>query len=1304
MTNTGTGSNSSRGRHARALLEALFQQQQQHGWVLQPPPVSPSSPRRASTKPNHAATAVMVQAFKPTKPSSLAASASSRSSDEDDEPEGEGHREQGPSESLSGEELEMAGQGTPKGKESTGYQGANGCGGTASSSRCDQGAEEEAATVARPEDPIADVLDSLQGGRLDEEDTIDKLRDKLDRHVAAAVQRTGNGLVLGLTSSQLDSLVLDLLHRHREDENPSGCAFPAPPTLASLISQPGCSSSSSNNGSGNGGGGGHRPPSLRSSANTTASLARPWMSTRLSSFQGQQQQPSSASSSTGAFPPLGSVGLGGEAGLSPGAIGSLPGSPGSSRPGTPTGAKNSMSASMGMGTGGLVGGVAASIAADSDPIIHPSSRSSSIASFSYLHNSNSSSITTGGSPRPWARPLSGASTNMNGGASSSNLHSGSPSSFNSSIGGIGFAGGLYATAIGASAGAGSGFGAQYGSNSSNSLSVATPPRPTSPLLSSSTSTTSTSISACAKGGAVVAASPRLNIAASEFQPKSTRSANSSVSSSPLARHRGATGATGAMTVSVPPWFSASSASVAGGSASSAGSSSAGAPSSFGAGPGTVWGASSSGTAALPLAGSALAAGGGAEEVQDEEEDDDDDDDDEFSPFGTAAAMSSSRRRQLRLPQRAGSSDVPGWYSSGNSAASDAGRSEDGAGALADAMESPLDATMTPFDVLFSILIGKTTAGGSSGEADVSATQDAPQWTPEKVEEALAINNWDVEETLKMIISNQGEPLLPQPQPAASASSVSASSELHPGPIFTPKGQDVPANSGLNPKLYFPAGPKGFARGGSSGVQVMSVDAFAGAKPIAAVGSSPRPSFAQAQHSPSAIAANPPPVISPSAAGSVGASRVCRYYLAGECRRADCRFSHDLGRALCRFWLKGQCLNDPCSFLHDYDVVNSLASGIASSASISGGNNGSAYGGEGGASSASTSEGPETPLASAEDFPSLSGGGGDMQSSGYGPGKAPSAPAWQTLSKRNTNDASRTRWAQALQRKNVPPALAAVRAGERAFVPGSARNAPTSAAPTQPLLPPSAPLTRPSPSRIALRAPSLLPTLSVGRSAASAYAAHRSGTLALSDGRNRALAKAGEAWRRGDGAAARAWSQEGTALNARLAEESKTAAQALLRERHAELRERLLNSGSDGGGWGTGAAASDEPGAKGMRGKLVGAGLGVCLGVARKEGVPGGAKLAVEERVECLLDLHGLHAIEAVEMAEVFLLGLERENLRGLAYLAVGEGRHSARVSARDGDRRRMQLSGAVKQFLASWGYPFASVEGVLVVDPCTHLT
>jgi hypothetical protein len=96
---------------------------------------------------------------------------------------------------------------------------------------------------------------------------------------------------------------------------------------------------------------------------------------------------------------------------------------------------------------------------------------------------------------------------------------------------------------------------------------------------------------------------------------------------------------------------------------------------------------------------------------------------------------------------------------------------------------------------------------------------------------------------------------------------------------------------------------------------------------------------------------------------------------------------------------------------------------------------------------------------------------------------------------------------------------------------------------------------------------------------------------------------------------------------------------MLKERHLELSERL-RTGSDGGGWGSnGNASVDEAGARGLRGKIVGAGMGVCLGVARKDAlgaINGARELSVEERTECLLDCHGLHASEAVEVVEEFL--------------------------------------------------------------------
>ena len=49
-------------------------------------------------------------------------------------------------------------------------------------------------------------------------------------------------------------------------------------------------------------------------------------------------------------------------------------------------------------------------------------------------------------------------------------------------------------------------------------------------------------------------------------------------------------------------------------------------------------------------------------------------------------------------------------------------------------------------------------------------------------------------------------------------------------------------------------------------------------------------------------------------------QVCRHYMAGECRRSDCWFSHDLSGIVCRFWLTGTCLNGrDCPFSHRYSA-------------------------------------------------------------------------------------------------------------------------------------------------------------------------------------------------------------------------------------------------------------------------------------------------------------------------------------------------------------------------------------------------
>jgi len=128
--------------------------------------------------------------------------------------------------------------------------------------------------------------------------------------------------------------------------------------------------------------------------------------------------------------------------------------------------------------------------------------------------------------------------------------------------------------------------------------------------------------------------------------------------------------------------------------------------------------------------------------------------------------------------------------------------------------------------------------------------------------------------------------------------------------------------------------------------------------------------------------------------------------------------------------------------------------------------------------------------------------------------------------------------------------------------------------------------------------------------------------------------------------------------------------------------------------------SDDPGDRVERGRICGASLGVSLGVARTS-VGGDRRLSPEERTECVLDLHGLHSGEAVEVVEDFLVALELEHFFGLAYLLIGEEKHTGTQDAARGSSRA-RLAAGVRDWLVKWGYPWLEREGAICVDPLTH--
>lgn len=168
-------------------------------------------------------------------------------------------------------------------------------------------------------------------------------------------------------------------------------------------------------------------------------------------------------------------------------------------------------------------------------------------------------------------------------------------------------------------------------------------------------------------------------------------------------------------------------------------------------------------------------------------------------------------------------------------------------------------------------------------------------------------------------------------------------------------------------------------------------------------------------------------------------------------------------------------------------------------------------------------------------------------------------------------------------------------------------------------------------RLRLRPPSLLPTLPTGESISKLYMAYRSKALELGAARNACLTQAAEAWRRGDGAAAKQHSREAHDLNTKMGMETGQAAARLVRERAHVAVEAVRARDSN---W------SDDPRDRVERGRICGNKLGVCMGVARSS--VGGERLSQEERTECLLDLHGLHSSEAIEVVEDFLVAVSHD--------------------------------------------------------------
>lgn len=191
-------------------------------------------------------------------------------------------------------------------------------------------------------------------------------------------------------------------------------------------------------------------------------------------------------------------------------------------------------------------------------------------------------------------------------------------------------------------------------------------------------------------------------------------------------------------------------------------------------------------------------------------------------------------------------------------------------------------------------------------------------------------------------------------------------------------------------------------------------------------------------------------------------------------------------------------------------------------------------------------------------------------------------------------------------------------------------------------------------------------------------------------RNQWLTKASQAFQTNQVAEAKKYSLRAQQLNVEMAAASQSATQQIITQRMQAIRQQVL------AGSGYGGDAGDDAG-RGIRGRMMGAGLGVCLGIARKAGA--NSTLDLGERTEVAIDLHGLHGSEACDIVEEFLMGLEKEGFRGLAYLIAGTERHTG--SAHYG-ASKTRVAASVKSWLGEWQYHFAEINGTLIVDPLVH--
>ncbi|GLE09359.1 hypothetical protein PINS_up020968 [Pythium insidiosum] len=323
--------------------------------------------------------------------------------------------------------------------------------------------------------------------------------------------------------------------------------------------------------------------------------------------------------------------------------------------------------------------------------------------------------------------------------------------------------------------------------------------------------------------------------------------------------------------------------------------------------------------------------------------------------------------------------------------------------------------------------------------------------------------------------------------------------------------------------------------------------------------------------------------------ATGTTQVCRHYLAGDCRRADCMFIHDTHAITCRFWLRGMCLQgENCVFAHELVEVYAL-------------DQGGAVGRDYDSEDEDSSDTPPIDFQAEEMFPSLGS----------------SAAA--------ANDASKL-------------AMNFARAVSVKASPWSSFGASAETQRSTQSLPPPPPMRRPLHHKTA-DAVAGRRWLSTGAAVSAQYTQLREEAYELACARNKCFMNATRAYRSGNKSLARSLSQQGHEYNEKMKQCHYDAASRIFEMRNP--RQQLYE--------------------------------------------------------DHLMDLHGLHVAEAVELLANLLPSLSDDGIEAI-YVVTGSGHHSK------GPTGNPRLRPAVERFLATEGYQFSPVAdrqgfvGMLLVD------